>query len=260
MPETQTPKLVILGSASGSASAYRAASAYLLDLGEQGVLLDCGDGVTQGLLAAGYNPDWVSDAFVSHTHADHVGGLSYYLQARYLTGTDNPLTIHCPSEAIEPLQALFRFGYLFQQRMPFTIQFDGLAAGKTCNLAHVAVTPYPTTHLARHAHVASELGYPNRGECFAFRTVVAGRAILYSADLGDLSDLDQVTEPIDWLLIETTHVDLDDLWPWVEARGISCVVLTHIADDFNPHVVTGGSNHTPLRIMIAEDGIVLPIT
>jgi len=259
MPEMQTPKLVILGSSSGSGSAQRSPSAYLLDLGERGVLIDCGDGAATRFLAAGYEPDWVSDIFISHTHADHVGGLSYFVQLRYQTETRSSLTIHCPSEAIEPLQAIFSFGYLFPERLPFAVQYNALAAGGSCASADFTVTPYPTSHLAPHARVAAEHGYPNRGECFAFHIAVAGRTILYSADIGALSDLDQVPRPIDWLLVETTHIDTDELWAWAAARDIKRIILTHIADDFDPGVVAAAPKYTTAGIVIAEDGMILPI-
>ena len=52
------------------------------------------------------------------------------------------------------------------------------------------------------------------------RMEVEGTVILYSADLGTLNDLDMAPTPIDWLLVESSHVALEELWPWVNERGI----------------------------------------
>lgn len=254
-----TPRLIILGSSSGKASAHRAGSSYLLDLGSHGVLIDCGDGATRNFLQAGYAPEWVDHILISHTHADHAAGLPYFMQQRYLPGTKNPLTIHCPGEAAGPLNAIFNFGYLFKDRLPFPIEYKPLIERWPLDLDGAQVTAYPTTHLAGLRAHAERLGLPNRGECFAMRVQVGDRVILYSADLGSLNDLDAIPTPIDWLLVETTHVPLERLWPWAESRRIRRIVLTHLADDFDFDVVAHARPTTAAEILIAEDGTALDV-
>lgn len=252
-------KLVILGSSSGLASAHRASSSYLFDLGDEGVLIDCGDGATRNFLAAGYRPEWVRELLISHTHADHVCGLSYFVQQRYLSGTSEPLRIHCPDDAIDAFKAILNLGYLFPERLPFTIDYEPLVKGQTITRGGITISPYPTSHLASMTDFAATHGYPNRGECFAMHVKAGKTAILYSADLGSLDDLNAIKGTIDWLLIESTHVALDQLWPWAEDRGVRRIILTHIADDFDPQSITGAGKFTSAEVMLAEDRMVLVI-
>ena len=252
-------KLIILGSSAGLASKTRAGSCYLVDCGDEGVLFDIGDGATRNFLAQGYTPDWVNHIVITHTHADHVGGIGYFLQQRYLSGTKNSLTIHCPGEAAGPIKAVFNFGYMFKDKLPFKIDYRPHVERYPSLIGPLRVTPYPTTHLIAMRSFAEEKGLPNRGECYAMRIEAGPTVIVYSADIGSIDDLDYVQLPIDWLLVESTHAALDRLWPWVEERKIKRVMITHIADSFDTSKVAEGKSHTSAEIMIAQDGLTLDI-
>lgn len=252
-------KLVLLGTSAGLASKTRAGSCYLVDCGDEGVLFDIGDGATRHFLALGYTASWISRIVITHTHADHVSGIGYFLQQRYLTGTNSPLTIHCPGESAGPIKAIFNFGYMFKDKLPFKIEYKPHVERYPTLIGPLRVTPYPTMHLASMREFAEEKGLPNRGECYAMRIEAGGKVILYSADIVSISDLDSAQLPIDWLLIESTHVDLDQLWPWVEERKIKRVIITHIADSFDISKVAIGRSRTSAEIVIAEDLMSLDI-
>lgn len=222
-------------------------------------MFDVGDGATRNFLAHGYKADWISNIVITHTHADHVGGLGYFLQQRYLTGTELPLTIHCPGEAVGPIKAIFNFGYMFKDKLPFKIEYKPHVERYPTLIGGLRVTPYPTTHLIAMRSLAEEKGLPNRGECFAMRIEAGERTIVYSADIGSINDLDIVPAPVDWLLVESTHVPLDRLWPWVEVRKIKRVIITHIADSFDIADAALGKSQTSAEFIVAEDGLSLDI-
>ena len=253
-------ELIILGTSAGWASAYRASSSYLFDLGDEGILIDCGDGATRNFLHAGYRPEWVRHIVISHTHADHFCGLPYFVQQRFLSGTDAPLTIRCPGDAAKPIRAIFDLGYLFAERLPFTIDFQPLSVGEELQIGEAAITPYPTTHLAAMRSVAEQYGYANRGECFALRIVVGNTTVLYSADLGSLHDLDDIPTPIDWLLVDSAHIHIDQLWSWAEERRIRKIIFTHLKDDFDVSVIANVPKQMTAEPIIAEDGMRLSLT
>ena len=254
-----TGRLIILGSSAGRASAHRAASSYLLDLGDHGILIDCGDGATRNFLHAGYRSEWVSHIVISHTHADHVGGLPYFIQQRHQARTSNPLTMHCPDEAIAPLKDLLVFGHLYPGWMRFPISFVPIVAQRPWIIGDTRITAFATSHLATQRAFAIRNGYPDPGDCFAFQIQIAGKSIVYSADLGALEDLDPVAGPIDWLLIETSHITLDQLWPWAAKRSIKRIILTHLSDDFDTSQLALAAKFTSAEIVLAEDEMVLEL-
>lgn len=223
-------------------------------------MIDCGDGATRNFLSAGFRPEWVTHLFISHTHADHVCGVSYFVQQRHLSRTDTPLTIHCAPEVIGFLTDVLQSGYLFLKRLSFEIVFDPVEPFTPWHNDRMTITPYPTTHVDTMRAYAKEHGWPDRGGCTAFHIASGSHTLLYSADLGTLDDLRTIPRRIDWLLIETSHVSLDDLWNWVDERGIKRVILTHIADDFDWNAVADAHKYTAAGVLIAADGMTLELT
>jgi len=65
-------RVILLGTGTPVPSLRRMSSGYLVDLGENGViLLDHGPGAYHRMLEAGYGPTQVTDVFFSHLHFDH---------------------------------------------------------------------------------------------------------------------------------------------------------------------------------------------
>lgn len=254
------PRLIILGSSSGLASAHRASSSYLLDLNTQGIMIDCGDGATRNFLAAGYRAEWVSHIVVSHTHADHVCGLPYFVQQRHLAKTSQPLTIHCAPESIGALRDLLVLGHLYPEWLPFDIHWMPIMSHTPWDSCGLRLTAFPTTHLNRQRIFAREHGYPDPGDCYAFHIDISGRSLVYSSDLGNLIDLDPVPQPIDWLLIETTHVPLDELWPWAEAHRVERVILTHLSDEFDDAQIALTGRFSSNSAVVAHDLMLIELS
>ncbi|GAB4318116.1 MAG: MBL fold metallo-hydrolase [Candidatus Zixiibacteriota bacterium] len=226
-----------------------------MDLGDHGILMDCGDGATRNFLALGYRPEWVTDIIITHTHADHVCGLPYFIQQRYLSGTGNPLTIWCPQESVQRLSESMAFGYLFPERMPYKTTYRDLNSNKPWTSHGVAFNARLTSHLKEAARAGQELGYGNLGQCYAIRAKVGTTALLYSADVGSIDDIIKLPESVDWLLIESTHIALDRLWPWAEEQGIKRIIITHIADDFDTSAVAQSGKYTSAEVVLAEDNM-----
>lgn len=65
-------KITLLGTGSPEPSKRRASSGYLVQIGDDHVLLDCGGGVFDRLLQADYTPDQISHLFFTHLHSDHM--------------------------------------------------------------------------------------------------------------------------------------------------------------------------------------------
>lgn len=257
---TSRSRLILLGTGSGKASAHRASSSYLLDLGDHGVLLDIGDGATRSFLAAGYTSDWVTDIVITHPHADHVCGFGYFVQQRHLTRTDRPLVIHSAPQLHTMLVEIIEFGMLYSDRLSFEYSFRSLVEGTPTKVGGTQVTPFPTTHQAAMREHALATGRRDPGDTMALLVRVGDTTLLYSADLGSLHDLDFAPGLYDWLLIETTHVPLADLWPWLGERSIKRVILTHIGDDFDSSQIEIAAKNTPAEIIVAEDGMAFDFT
>ncbi|HNT30534.1 MAG TPA: MBL fold metallo-hydrolase [bacterium] len=91
-------KLIILGSGTCLPSTSRHPAGYLLDTGEELLLIDCSDGTLNQIAHAGYDPMQITTILISHGHLDHFAGLFALLMSYMVAGRTNPLSILCPPD------------------------------------------------------------------------------------------------------------------------------------------------------------------
>jgi ribonuclease BN (tRNA processing enzyme) len=68
----------------------------LLIFGKNHWLIDCGDGASERLAAAGFQPPDIDTVIISHLHLDHTGGLQGFIGIRWMQNARTPLTIYGP--------------------------------------------------------------------------------------------------------------------------------------------------------------------
>ena len=66
-------KIVLLGTGTPAPSLTRQCSGYLIEIGDDVIVMDHGYGAQHRLLEAGYKPTDVTHVFLSHLHYDHIG-------------------------------------------------------------------------------------------------------------------------------------------------------------------------------------------
>ena len=94
-------KLTILGSGSPEAYARRASSGYLLEVGKDRVLFDCGGGVVDNLIRSERLPMDITHLFFTHYHTDHMMDYARLVHAAWDEGAP-PLKVFGP----EPLNGI----------------------------------------------------------------------------------------------------------------------------------------------------------
>ncbi len=99
-------KLTILGSGTPEAYERRASSGYLLEVGEERLLFDCGGGAVDRLLKAGYKPSDVDVLFFSHLHSDHMMDYARLVHAAWDEG-GKPLSVIGPPPIGDITKKLF---------------------------------------------------------------------------------------------------------------------------------------------------------
>ncbi len=228
------PVLTVLGCAPGSPVADRNSSAYLLETDSGIYLLDCGEGMSRSILQLGKNPLSIGTIFLSHTHPDHIAGLPLFLQMVYLLGRKDKLSIFLPEEARLGIRQYLDLCYLFEEKLPFGIQFIPIEKNWKKEFADFTISAFANRHLSGYRVVLPSPRYYNRMQSFSFHFDIKGKRLYYSGDLFDLDDLKDLPQGIDLLLTEGLHLPIESLLTFCSERKVKKVILTHLAQkDFD---------------------------
>ena len=241
-------RLIVLGSGSGKPTPGKRTSSYLLDFGGCALLLDCGDGAPSALLESGVDPHKISTVAISHFHADHWCSFPLLIQLFHLLGRENPLDVIIPPEGERIFPKILEMSYMWRERIGFDIRWHFWSHAKPKNFCGAQITPRGNTHLRGYRPDLFRHPFA-RMQCYSLEIVHEGIRGIYSADIGRLTDLDDLlTEPADWLLIEGMHFDLDQFRQWISDKKIGKLIITHIPDSRKGEYFVPGA-------IIAADGM-----
>jgi ribonuclease Z len=106
---SRVPTLVVLGAGTPRPDPDRFGSSYLLDLGVERLLIDCGPAATQKLARAGFAPTQVERLFFTHHHFDHNADYAAFALSRWDQGADliADLRVYGPWRTREVTDRLF---------------------------------------------------------------------------------------------------------------------------------------------------------
>jgi|TARA_B100000959_G_C14971397_1_gene619870 ribonuclease Z len=218
-----------LGTNDGWASNSRGHSAFLFRMGNNMLLMDCGEPVSRSLRAAGVQPDDLDGILLSHLHCDHVGGFFMLVQGFWLDQRTRDLTVHMPQEGLKPVRRMLDASYIFEELLAFNLDFKEISTGDTFHVGDIRITSYPTTHLAQLRESFTEK-YPAKFEAFCFLMETDNATVGHSADIGALKDLEPLLQkPVDLLVCELAHVKPDELFTFLSNKKIGHVAFTHIS-------------------------------
>ena len=228
MPDDRL-RLTVVGSAPAwSLRPEQPSSCYLVELGDDALVLDLGQG-SLGCLAAIRPPESVTAIMVSHLHPDHhvdLVALRHYL--KYGLAPSGSVALHAPAE----LRARYD-AFLGEPDFLGDLPGAELAPG-TLNVGPFSVEARPVTHALNS---------------FGFRVTAKGLedgpGLVYSGDCGRWQDLLPLTRPGDTLLSEAFwgalpatesagHMTAVEAATAAHQGGAARLLLTHIPEAHDP--------------------------
>lgn len=101
--------LTLLGTGTPTPLFHRAGSSYLVTLGEEILLFDCGPGCVRRLLEKGISPTHITHLFLTHLHYDHCVDYGYLVLSRWDQGVGkiSELSVYGPPNTERMTQLLF---------------------------------------------------------------------------------------------------------------------------------------------------------
>ena len=269
-------KLTILGSGSPEAYARRASSGYMLEVGDDTVLFDCGGGVFDNLLRAGKRPGDVTHLYFTHLHSDHMMDYARLVHAAWDEGAA-PLNVFGPAPIGEITARLFGVNGVFAHDLTARTEVPQsqevwVARGGTLprEWPQPIVTEIRPDHMMDHGTwqiTTCEVPHAQPYlDCYGFAVAAEGRKFVYSGDAGPCAALREMARGADLLLHWCYRLDSDaasarmvalspspqQILDMASEIGIPRVLLTH----FRAHMdgaFDPGTVKTSLEWHVAED-------
>ncbi|MEM7242746.1 MAG: MBL fold metallo-hydrolase [Pseudomonadota bacterium] len=203
-------RLTVLGSGSPEPHINRASSGYLLEIGDDKILFDCGGGVFDNLIRAGFKPSDVTHLFFSHLHSDHFMDYARLVHAAWDEGAA-PLKVFGPAPIARITDQYFGKNGVFSNDLRARTELKPsqdvwVARGGTLPRAWPApsVTEVePGFEMSENGWTVSSCAVPHAQPvltCMAFAVEAVGKKFVYSGDAGLCAELKTLAAGADLLL------------------------------------------------------------
>lgn len=188
-----------LGSGAPPVSLRRAGPAHLVETGDVKVLVDCGSGVSQCLVAAGHAGAQIDALIVTHEHSDHLVDFYQLIVSSWHQGRNRPWRVLAPEPALANMRGQYEafareraLRIAFEKRPDATgleVVFEELQQGPVAGLGDLAVEAF----LVDHKPVEP---------AFGLSLSANGSRIVFSGDTRLTPSLERVAEGCDLLVCE----------------------------------------------------------
>jgi ribonuclease Z len=252
-------KIRFIGTGSGKTSLKRHHSSLLVSSKNFNLLVDCGDGTSLALLKQNINFNSIDAILISHLHADHYSGLASLLTQMKLLNRKTNLTIFIHQSLIDYIKSFLLNSYLFMERLGFELNLIGVEEEKTTHLTDsLSFRTKPNSHLDKYKSSAVSQNISMASLSFLFRDHES--SFFYSADIGSEKDLYLFNEKVDWFIVESSHINSEDLKELITNNAADKIIITHLDEESEEALqkfresleITAKSN-----ILIAFDGFIL---
>ncbi len=246
-------RITFIGTSSGLTVIDRSHAALLVEFPGYRVLVDCGEGSIRSMLRLNFDPLKINSIVISHKHPDHCAGIPTLMQYMHLKGREDELNIFIPAPLAEVFQAFYNQMFLIDGKLTYGYRFIEYREGTVFKGSMFSMKSIPNRHLEVYSQ------YIDKHKIFisSFSLVFDedGKRVYYSADLMNEDDL-QPPEEAELMIVESTHVALEEAIERARDFNINHIIFTHIGPEVDTAVDT---EYNGVRVEFALDGFSLDI-
>jgi ribonuclease BN (tRNA processing enzyme) len=188
-------RLRFVGSGDAFGNGGRFQTCFLLEDGDESMLIDCGATSLTALKAAGVEPNEIAAIVVSHLHGDHFGGIPFLVLDGQFRRRERPLVVAGPPGTRARVEAAMElmFPGSVGARRRFEVEFVELAGDTPVRAGPATVRAVPVE-------------VPQTPAC-AVRVEFGGRVAAYSGDTGWTDSLIGLAAGADVFIAEAYFFD-----------------------------------------------------
>jgi ribonuclease BN (tRNA processing enzyme) len=214
-------------------------------------LIDCGATSLVGLNKLAINRNDINTIFITHFHADHIGGLPFFiLESNYVLKRQHALTVVGPpglrSRYADIMETAFPGSTTVEWSFPLTLR--EMEIGRRGDIGNVRITPFHVMHDDR------------AGPCLGFRIEAEGKVIAFSGDTQWTDTVADIGRDADLFICEAYtrdkpvvgHMALSLLERHLPQIRPKRLILTHMSNDML-------ARRGELPYETAEDGMIVEV-
>ncbi|MDD9910056.1 MAG: MBL fold metallo-hydrolase [Ahrensia sp.] len=232
-------KIICLGTGCPEPSVRRASSGYLVEIGEDRVLLDCGGGVFDRLIQSGRRPSDITHIFFTHLHSDHMMDYARLVHAAWDEG-GAPVKVFGPPPIAEITEKLFGRHGVFATDLIARTENPG-SQEVWEERGGVLPRPWPEPHVVEiepgHRIDAglwclSSCNAPHAQPqltCMAFRLDTADASFVYTGDTALCDDVETLARGADLLIHWCYRMVGDEAHPFIRSMSPDAVEIAQLA-------------------------------
>lgn len=245
-------KVTCLGTGSPEPHIRRASSGYLVEIGSDTILLDCGGGVVSRLIESGRLPSDITHLFFTHLHSDHMMDYARLVHCAWDEGAP-PLPVYGPAPIAAITEKLFGRDGVFSTDLTARTELRG-SQDVWVDRGGTLPRPWPAPQVQEivpgfvfegdgwKLETITAIHAQPHLECMAFRITSGDKRFVYSGDAALSPEMAALCKDADLLIhwcyrlsSETKYQFITDNSPSAEQiaamakrAGVKSVLLSHI--------------------------------
>lgn len=242
-------RVTLLGTGCPIVSTERYGPAQLVCHGETRILIDCGSGVTQRLLAAGVPGKDLDAVLLTHLHSDHVVDLFQLVITSWHQGRDRPQEVYGPPGTKRHIDGLMAF---WRQELEQRIAHERRPSTAALELRVTEISAGPVARFGDMQVNAVEVDHKPVAHAVGFVCDADGRRVVISGDTRPCPALVSASRDADLLVHEvfirhalpvkagvrthetvrnvaSYHTLSDQVGKIAASARVKCLALTHMA-------------------------------
>ncbi len=236
-------KITCLGTGSPESHAKRASSGYLVEIGQDKILLDCGGGVVSRLIEMGHMPSDITHLFFTHLHSDHMMDYARLIHAAWDEGKIS-IPVYGPAPLARITTQLFGEDGVFSTDLKARCEFSG---SKEVWVARGGTLPRPwpkpiIQEISQGHRIEGENWSLSTCEaphaqphldCLAFRIEAENKTFVYSGDAAICDDVTKLSQNADLLIHWCYRLSHETKYPTVTEFSPSAAEIASMASKAN---------------------------
>jgi len=203
-------KITCLGTGCPEPSTRRASSGYLVEVGGDCILFDCGGGVFDRLIQSGRKPSDITHLFFTHLHTDHMMDYARLVHAAWDEGA-KPIQVIGPKPIAAITEKLFGPEGVFAHDLVARTENQG-SQEVWLNRGGSLPRPWPDPQITEvepgfefeeNGWKLTSCSVPHAQPhltCMAFRVETSGKSFVYSGDAALCDELEELARDADLLI------------------------------------------------------------